>query len=39
MALVDCLKRLRGPAAYTAQQIMDMAPSQTTTIVPGIISL
>ena len=38
MALVDFVKRLRPPAAYTAQEIMDMAPSQTTTIVPGIIS-
>ena len=38
MALVDFVKRLRPPTAYTAQEIMDMDPSQTTTIVPGIIS-
>jgi RecA-family ATPase len=38
MALVDFVKRLCPPAAYTAQEIMDMDPSQTTTIVPGIIS-
>ena len=38
MALVDFVKRLCPPAAYTAQEIMDMDLSQTTTIVPGIIS-
>lgn len=44
MALVDAVTRYpgyRGPAAYTAQEIIDMDPSQitqTTTIVPGIIS-
>src|SRR5208337_1789504 len=39
MALVDYVKKhWRGPAVYTAQQIMDMDTSQTTTIVPGIIS-
>jgi RecA-family ATPase/biotin operon repressor len=38
MALLDILKRLCPPVAYTAQQILDMNFSQTTTIVPGIIS-
>ncbi len=41
MALVDVVERWqrrRGPAAYSAQEIMDMDLSQTATIVPGIIS-